>query len=111
MRDVETLGVEQVSKRMITDWVEVGLLAAPEFQKSTQRGSDRSRFPAVQRRLFSELLDVRERSPLTRIPHHTLIPVVLFVWMTSDTVVLVSQARRALRTYAQSTGKSNGAHG
>ncbi|GLV97776.1 hypothetical protein Slala05_14080 [Streptomyces lavendulae subsp. lavendulae] len=42
-----------------------------------------------------------------RIPHHTMIPVVLFVWLTNDTVVPVGQARRALRTYAQTTGKTN----
>lgn len=107
VRDAEALGVEQASARMITDWVEVGLLAAPEFQKSTQRGRDSSLFPAVQRRLFSELLDARKRSPLKRIPHHTMIPVVLFVWLTNDAIVPVSQARRALRTYAQSAGKKN----
>lgn len=109
VRDAQALGVEQVSARMITDWVEVGLLAAPEFQKSTQRGRDRSLFPASQRRLFTELLEARKRSPLKRIPHHTMIPVVLFVWLTSDTVVPVEQARRALRTYAQTTGKTNSA--
>ncbi|MFJ8212594.1 hypothetical protein [Streptomyces sp. NPDC096033] len=107
VRDAEALGVEQVSARMITDWVEVGLLAAPEFHKSTQHGRDPGVFPAVQRRLFSELLQARKRSPLKRIPHHTLIPVVLFVWLTDDTVVPVGQARRALRTYAQTTGKTN----
>ncbi|MFD8638160.1 hypothetical protein [Streptomyces sp. NPDC059533] len=32
---------------------------------------------------------------------------VLFVWLTSDAVVPVAQARRALRTYAQTTGKTN----
>ncbi|WP_329315671.1 hypothetical protein OG723_35745 [Streptomyces sp. NBC_01278] len=107
VRDAEALGIEQVSTRMITDWVEVGLLAAPEFQKSTQRGRDHSVFPALQRRLFTELLEARRRSPLKRIPHHTMIPVVLFVWLTSDTIVPASQARRALRTYAQTTGKTN----
>ncbi|MGI5451402.1 hypothetical protein ACQEVM_37720 [Streptomyces sp. CA-243310] len=109
VRDAQALGIEHVSSRMITDWVEVGLLAAPDFQKTTQRGSDSGLFPAVQRRLFSELLDVRKRSPLKRIPHRTVIPVVLFVWLTSDTVVPVSQARRALRTWAQATGKVSGA--
>ncbi|MFJ7208915.1 hypothetical protein ACIQWR_35965 [Streptomyces sp. NPDC098789] len=105
--DAEALGVERVSARMVTDWVEVGLLAAPEFRKSTRHGSDLGLFPAVQRRLFSELLDVRRRSPLARIPHHALIPVALFVWLNSDTVVPVAQARRALRTYARTTGKAN----
>lgn len=107
VQDAQALGIEQVSTRMITDWVEVGLLADPEFQKSTQRGRDHSLFPASQRRLFTELLEARKRSPLQRVPHHTMIPVVLFVWLTSDTVVPVEQARRALRTYAQTTGKTN----
>ncbi|MFD3695066.1 hypothetical protein ACFWUZ_02735 [Streptomyces sp. NPDC058646] len=35
VRDAEALGIEQIFTRMITDWVEVGLLAAPEFEKST----------------------------------------------------------------------------
>ncbi|MFD7030060.1 hypothetical protein ACFWAR_18655 [Streptomyces sp. NPDC059917] len=105
--DAQALGIERVSARMVTDWVEVGLLAAPDFQKSTRHGSDLGLFPAVQRRLFSELLDVRRRSPLARIPHHALIPVVLFVWLNADTVVSVAQARRALRTYARTAGRAN----
>ncbi|MFE5517967.1 hypothetical protein ACFQ9Q_09590 [Streptomyces virginiae] len=109
VRDAEALGIEQISTRMITDWVEVGLLATPVFQKSTQHGRDPGLFPAAQRRLFAELLEIRQRSPLKRVPHHTMVPVVLFLWLTDDTVVPVSQARRALRTYAQTTGRTNGA--
>ncbi|MEU6210138.1 hypothetical protein ABZ891_09535 [Streptomyces sp. NPDC047023] len=84
-------------------------MAAPEFRESTQRGRDLSLFPAVQRRLFSERLEARKRSPLRKVPHHTVIPVVLFIWLTNDTVVPASQACRALRTYAQTTGRTNGA--
>ncbi|WP_454385274.1 hypothetical protein [Streptomyces sp. JNUCC 63] len=87
--------------------MEVGLLAPPLFRKTTQRGSDRRVFPPEQRRLFYELNCAKLRSPLVRVPHRTLIPVVLYMWCLDDTVVTDTQARRALRTYAQSAGISS----
>ncbi|MQT05054.1 hypothetical protein [Streptomyces jumonjinensis] len=101
--DARALGISY-TRRAITDYVEVGLLASPVHRKSTQRGSDARIFPPAQRRLFYELNRARLRSALPRVPRHTMIPIVLFMWCTDDTVVTDSQARRALRTYARSAG-------
>ncbi|MFE7462559.1 hypothetical protein ACFU6R_00445 [Streptomyces sp. NPDC057499] len=103
VEDAHSLGIK-VSPRTVTDYVEVGLLAPPLYRKTTQRGSDRRIYPPEQRRLFYELNAAKVRSPLARIPHRTMIPVVLYVWCMNDTVVPDVQARRALRTWAQSVG-------
>ncbi|MFD7163685.1 hypothetical protein [Streptomyces violascens] len=105
VHDARTFGVEDASSRMITDWVEVGLLGPAGFRKTTQHGSDPRLFPACQRRLFHGLLTVRQRSPLKRVPHHTMVPLVLLVWLTSDGIVCEEQAARALCTHARATGK------
>ncbi|MCX4549642.1 MULTISPECIES: hypothetical protein [unclassified Streptomyces] len=101
--DAREIGVT-ASPRLIVDYVEVGLLAAPLFRKTAQRGSDRRIFPPEQRRLFYELNCAKLRSPLARVPHRAMIPVVLFMWCVNDTVVPDAQARRALRTWAQNVG-------
>ncbi|MBT2384482.1 hypothetical protein [Streptomyces sp. ISL-11] len=106
MRDAKAFGVEDASTRMITDWIEVGLLESPGFRKSTQRGRDPGMFPAHQRSLFYELLKARQRSPLKRVPHHTMIPIVLLIWLTSDDIVLEEQAVRALHTHARARSPS-----
>ncbi|WP_405814310.1 hypothetical protein OG241_06925 [Streptomyces sp. NBC_01390] len=108
VEDARALGIK-ASPRMVTDYVEKGLLASPLFRKTTQRGSDRRVFPPEQRRLFHELNCAKLRSPLARVPHRTMVPVVLYRWCLDDTVVTDTQARRALRTYAQSTGLSSDA--
>lgn len=101
--DARSLGIK-VSPRTVTDYVEAGLLAPPLHRKTTQRGSDRRIFPPEQRRLFHALNAAKLRSPLARVPHRNVIPVVLYVWCMNDTVVPDVQARRALRTWAQSVG-------
>ncbi|WP_436994040.1 hypothetical protein [Streptomyces sp. enrichment culture] len=106
VEDARSLGI-RASPRMVTDYVEVGLLAPPLFRKTTQRGSDRRVFPSEQRRLFYELNCAKLRSPLARVPHRTMVPVVLYLWCLDDTVVTDTQARRALRTYAQNVGISS----
>jgi hypothetical protein len=98
-------GVDKASVRMVGDWVGDGLLASPGFRKSTRHGSDERVFPAEQRWLFTELLKARQRSPLKRIPHHTLTRIVLYLWLLEDTVVPTEQARRAWRTFARATGR------
>ncbi|MEV0185859.1 hypothetical protein AB0I54_42325 [Streptomyces sp. NPDC050625] len=107
--DAVALGVPKASPRMITDWTEYGLLGAPAFRKSTRHGSDARLYSADQRRLFTEMLKARQRSPLARVPHHTLIRVVLYIWLTDDTVVSDTQARRGWRTWARAT-RSTAAH-
>ncbi len=107
--DALDLGVTQATPRMIKDWVEHGLLAAPVFRKSTQRGSDARVFLPEQRRLFHGIIEAKQRSPLARVPHHTVVPVNLHIWLTYDTVITDEQARRALRTYARSAGARSAA--
>ncbi|MFF3272039.1 hypothetical protein ACFYWU_14085 [Streptomyces chrestomyceticus] len=106
--DARSLGVA-FRTRTVTDYVEMGLLAPPLYRKTTQRGSDRRIYPPEQRRLFYELTATKIRSPLARVPHRSLIPVVLYVWCMDDSVVPDIQARRALRTWAQSAGIASGA--
>lgn len=101
--DALALGVPKASRRMITDWTEHGLLGAPAFRKSTRHGSDARLYSAEQRRLFTEMLKARQRSPLARVPHHTLIRPVLHIWLIDDTVVSDTQARRAWRTWARAS--------
>jgi hypothetical protein len=105
--DVREIGVK-ASPRLVTDYVEAGLLAPPGFRKTTQRGSDRRVFPPEQRRLFYELNAAKLRSSLPRVPFRTMIPLVLHMWCVNDTVIPDTQARRALRTWAQSAGVAPG---
>ncbi|WP_331739615.1 hypothetical protein OG613_44130 (plasmid) [Streptomyces sp. NBC_00015] len=58
----------KASPRMVTSWIEDGLLANPEPRKTSAHGSDPRVFPREQRELFTRLLEARERSPLGRIP-------------------------------------------
>ncbi|MGW0995378.1 hypothetical protein ACWD5V_19135 [Streptomyces sp. NPDC002523] len=103
--DALALGVK-ASPRMVTSWVEDGLLANPEPRKTSAHGSDPRVFPREQRELFARLLEARERSPLGRIPQRSLVRVVLYLWLIDDTVVLTPQARRAWRTHARATGQT-----
>ncbi|GJF32679.1 hypothetical protein KNE206_53790 [Kitasatospora sp. NE20-6] len=107
--DAHALGVRSASTRMVTDWVEEGLLASPEPRKTKAHGSDPRVFPPEQRELFTKLLEARERSPLGRVPQRSIIRVVLYLWLIDDTVVLTPQARRAWRTHARATGKQTAA--
>ncbi|WP_406858738.1 hypothetical protein ABZO31_00050 [Streptomyces sp. HUAS MG47] len=67
--DAHALGVESASTRMVTSWVEEGLLASPDPREASAHGSDPRVFPPAQRELFTKLLEARERSPLGRVPH------------------------------------------
>lgn len=106
--DAHALGLK-ASARMVTDWVEAGLLANPQPRKTGAHGSEPRVFPAEQRELFTRLLLARERSPLGRVPFHTMIRIVLYLWLTDDTVVLTPQARRAWRTHARAVGRTTAA--
>ncbi|WP_328759284.1 hypothetical protein [Streptomyces sp. NBC_00271] len=103
--DALALGVK-ASPRMVTSWVEDGMLANPEPRKTSAHGSDPRVFSPEQRELFTRLLEARERSPLGRIPQRSLVRVVLYLWLIDDTVVLTPQARRAWRTHARATGQT-----
>lgn len=103
--DALALG-EKASPRMVTSWVEEGLLANPEPRKTSTYGSDPRVFPPEQRELFTRLLEARGRSPLGRVPKRSLVRVVLYLWLIDDTVVLTPQARRAWRTHARAAGRT-----
>ncbi|MDX3245263.1 hypothetical protein [Streptomyces sp. ME18-1-4] len=75
--DAHALGVMKASPRIMTSWVEDGMLANPEPRKTSAHGSDPRVFPPELRELFTRLLEARERSPLGRIPQRSLIRVVL----------------------------------
>ncbi|MFD3959656.1 MULTISPECIES: hypothetical protein [Streptomyces] len=104
--DALALGVK-ASPRMVTSWVEDGMLASPEPRKTSAHGSDPRVFSPEQRELFTRLLEARERSPLGRIPQRSLIRVVLYLWLIDDTIVPTPQARRAWRTHARAAGRTN----
>ncbi|MGQ4484331.1 hypothetical protein ACN6LM_002659 [Streptomyces sp. SAS_281] len=97
----------KASPRMVTSWVEDGMLANPEPRKTSAHGSDPRVFPPEQRELFTRLLQARERSTPGRIPQRSLIRVVLYLWLIDDTIVPTPQARRAWRTHARATGQTN----
>ncbi|MCL5284105.1 MAG: hypothetical protein M1330_05305 [Armatimonadetes bacterium] len=90
-----------VSERLITDWVELGLLDRPG-----KRGLGRGRgsiavWPENQRHLFINLLD--KRREVNRIGPLCNIPVWLWLYW-GDAYVPLRQVRRALRTWGESQG-------
>ncbi|WP_327073966.1 hypothetical protein OG196_24350 [Kitasatospora purpeofusca] len=106
--DAHDIGV-RLRPRTIKDWVENGLLAPPLFRKTTQRGSDARLFPPEQRVLFRKIVEAKQRSPLPKVPHHTVAPVIIHMWLEDSGVVTDEQARRSLRTYSASAGAATAA--
>ena len=98
--DAAALGVT-VSERMITDWVEVGLLNAPTRTGAGRgKGSKPAQFPANQRQLFTTL--IRKRAETNKTSQLARIPMYLWVcW--GDDYVPTRQARKAFRTWAKDT--------
>jgi hypothetical protein len=98
--DAAALGV-QVSERLVTDWVEVGLLDAPTRAGAGRgQGSKAALFSANQRRLFTEL--IQKRTQTRKISQLARIPMYLWVgW--GDDYVPTRQARKAFRTWARDT--------
>jgi hypothetical protein len=98
--DAAALGVT-VSERMITDWVEVGLLDAPTRTGAGRgKGSKPALFPANQRHLFAEL--IKKRTQTNKISQLAQFPMYLWVcW--GDDYVPTRQARKALGTWAKDT--------
>jgi hypothetical protein len=86
------------SPRLISDWVELGLLDRP-----TRRGLGRGRgsvatWPESQRQLFVQLLDQRSKGA-RRVPTFCNLPVGLWLHF-GDEYAPLRQVRRALRTWA-----------
>ncbi|MFJ3799913.1 hypothetical protein ACIPSJ_26965 [Streptomyces sp. NPDC090088] len=104
--DARSLGFSHVTRRMIVDWTQHGLLAAPRFQKSSRVGSDRRLYPGDQRRLFCVLLHAVEGSGAGRTPklkHLALAVIVL--WARGMPSIPTEQVQRAWRTAADSTSR------
>ena len=98
--DAAALGVT-VSERLVTDWIEVGLLDAPTRTGAGRgKGSKHALFPANQRRLFTSL--IQKRAETRKISQLAQVPMYLWVcW--GDDYVPTRQAGKAFRTWAKDT--------
>ncbi len=102
--DAQRLGVA-ITQRLITDWVERGLLDSPERQGAGRgKGSKPALFPVSQRKLFALL--IQKRKETRKIPVLARIPLYLWVYWGED-YVPVKQARRVLRTWADDVLKTS----
>ncbi|MCX4564625.1 hypothetical protein OHA02_52050 [Streptomyces phaeochromogenes] len=102
--DAQERGLTPVTERLVRDWTEEGLLAAPDLQKKTRHGSEQALYPPSQRRLFLYLLWARTFYPHG--PHYVrsvLIRALITGWLNDNSLgpIPVGQARRALRTWAR----------
>ncbi|AJF70373.1 hypothetical protein [Streptomyces vietnamensis] len=95
-------GFPQVSRRLVTDWIEIGLLCRPEFQKTTRHGSGKRTFPLVQGHLFIAALRARRDLPQPlRYRRSVSLRIVIYLWLLGLVTIPTEQARRALRTFCQ----------
>lgn len=99
-------GYERVSKRLVYDWISIGLLDRPTIISRGRRGRV-GVLDHVQRDLFFVLCAQRALLPsATRIvPHLCNVPVFLWLW-NGPPFVPLRQARRALATWAAPTAGS-----
>jgi hypothetical protein len=102
LEDARTAGYE-VTSRLITDWVERGLVDQPTRRsKGRGRGSAAALYTANQRNLFLVLL--HQRTGITNIASLCNLPVWLWLgW--GDEYVPLRQVRRALATWTAKYGK------
>jgi hypothetical protein len=84
-------------KRLIYDWVEIGLLDHPERRPLGQGGSEKALWPWTQRNLFRVL--VEKRPDVKSVATLCNIPVGMWLWFGED-YVPVHQVQLALRTWA-----------
>jgi len=102
LRSARAAGHNDVSRRLITDWVAIGLL-----DKATDRGRGQGRgktytWPKTQRDLFVALLNQRE---VTDVKRATLTNVPVVTWLLwGDAYVPLRQVRRALGTWTEQYG-------
>jgi hypothetical protein len=103
LRDVASLG-GRASARLIADWVELGLLDHPQRRSEGRgRGSTKALYSPPQRRLFFELMKLRQRGATIGV----LCNPPVWLWLDwGDAYVPLRQARRALTTWARKYGKA-----
>lgn len=95
----DAAGFPGLTTRLITDWVQRGLLDRPARQsKGRGKGSAKATFPDAQRDLL--LLLLRRRGESSGVAHLLAIPVAIWLYWGDD-FVLSRQALRALTTWAK----------
>jgi hypothetical protein len=97
----------QASKRLITDWVSLGLLDQP-IRRGLGRGKGSiAVWPQKQAELFVDLLTLRQRHGVRRVDVLANIPVAGWLWQQPDTPL--RQTRRALATWCGRDRQKHGA--
>ncbi|MCX4987034.1 hypothetical protein [Streptomyces sp. NBC_00572] len=96
-------GFTQVSRRLITDWIEIGMLCSPEFQKGSRHGSSQRTFPHLQGQHFINVLRARRDIPVApRDRRNRILGRVVYMWLLGivgcPVDIPTEQARRALKT-------------
>lgn len=98
VEEARSRGFTKVSRRLVVDWTEVGLLDSPIRRPLPKGGSEPAVWSNHQAELFFALLDKRRTA--NRVA--TLCNIPVFVWLGwGETFVPIRQVRRAMRTYSE----------
>jgi hypothetical protein len=92
----------RATRRLITDWVSLGLLDRPYHPGQGRRnGSKPGTWPLTQAELFVDLLSLRQRpeNPVTHVAALANVPVSGWLWMGDAGGVPLRQVRLALKTW------------
>jgi hypothetical protein len=93
----------EASRRLITDWVSLGLLDRPFHpgRGRTLGGYEKGTWPIEQAQLFVDLLALRQRpdNPVMSVAALANVPVAGWLWMAEASGVPLRQVRRALATW------------
>jgi hypothetical protein len=94
----------KVTKRLVTDWADLGLLAHPDRVSRGKGAGTGARYvwPDSQRDLFITLL--RKRPTVTALASLAVVPVSVWLYWGDDWIEL-PQVRRALKTWTATVGK------
>lgn len=105
VQQARTQGFANVSKRLIVDWTELGLLDKPTRRPRAGGGSEPAVWSDNQAQLFLVLLDKRRQ--VKRIA--TLCNIPVFIWRGwGEDYVPIRQVRRAMRTFSDHFATSSG---
>lgn len=93
----------RASRRLITDWVSLGLLDQPDHPGRGRAvgGSNKGTWPPIQGSLFLDLLALRQNpvNPVTSVAWLANLPVCGWLWGGDEYGVPLRQVRRALATW------------